>query len=899
MLNCKKTTPAILLFAALFFFAADFAAAQTTGKIRGRVLDQDTGDALPGANILVEGTNRGSAADANGDFTIINIQPGTYDLRVQMIGYSVAKLTGVRVSVNRTAFVEAKLKPSVIEGEEVVVTASQIAVKKDQTASIRNVSSDQIEILPVESVGAVVSMQAGVVNGHFRGGRFDEVSYLVDGLQVDEPFGGGGRTVDLETESVQDLEVITGTFNAEYGRAMSGVVNAVTKEGGRRFNGSFSADAGEYFSGNSDIWLGLNETRLNRNQDYKASFSGPILKDKLTFFTNFRFQENENHLNGIRRFNVDDFSNFREDNPELWISQASGDSAIVPMGGNRNTSFMGKVTANLFRNFKTSFLYTRNDDRWDGYNHGFKYNPDGTASSYRETNMYSLQFNHLLTSKMFYELKFSYVDNFSGWYLFEDPTDPGYVHDLFLDNAGPGFFTGGQQKGHTRRWLKDTNIKFDMSWQIHKEHSLKWGVLFTGHDIDNQESQIRNTFFGTEDEFLFYEPTILPDSTIYSDIYRVKPREFSAYFQDKMEFDEMVLNVGVRYDYFDPNTVYPSQRRNPANQLDFPDNPEKVSTYPKADPQVQLSPRLGLSYQLSDAALLRFSYGHFFQMPPMYALYQNHSFRIAPTNYATTMGNAQLDAQRTVQYEMGLWQQLMPGMGLEIALFYRDIYDLLSASVLTTFNQIRYGLYSNKDYGNVKGLELKYDFLSGRFSSFLNYTLQFTRGNADNPTQTFNRAGDSKDPVPRLIPMSWDQRHTLNLTAGYNMQNYGITTTLYFDSGSPYTFSPVAEDLLARVNLYPNNAWKPSKFSTDITAHYTRQITGGIGLRFTAIAFNIFDRLNENGVHARTGRAYRDIITDSERAGHRSNFNTVEDRSQNPSMFAAPRYVKFGVGVTF
>lgn len=85
---------------------------------------------------------------------------------------------------------------------------------------------------------------------------------------------------------------------------------------------------------------------------------------------------------------------------------------------------------------------------------------------------------------------------------------------------------------------------------------------------------------------------------------------------------------------------------------------------------------------------------------------------------------------------------------------------MLSAQVITTFNQIRYGLYSNKDYGNVKGLEVKYDYRSGSFSAYLNYTLQFTRGNADNPTQTFSRAGDSKDPIPRLIPMSWDQRHT-------------------------------------------------------------------------------------------------------------------------------------------
>src|SRR4030065_1459925 len=112
------------------------------------------------------------------------------------------------------------------------------------------------------------------------------------------------------------------------------------------------------------------------------------------------------------------------------------------------------------------------------------------------------------------------------------------------------------------------------------------------------------------------------------------------------------------------------------------------------------------------------------------------------------MVSPQLKAQRTVQYEIGLWQELTRGMGIEVNLFYRDIYDLLSMKVVSTYNQIQYGLYTNKDYGNVKGLELKYDFKTGPLAANVNYTLQFTRGNADNPTQTFDRAGSSRHRLP-------------------------------------------------------------------------------------------------------------------------------------------------------
>jgi len=439
---------------------------------------------------------------------------------------------------------------------------------------------------------------------------------------------------------------------------------------------------------------------------------------------------------------------------------------------------MGKLTSNLTDRIKLSLLFTRNDEEWSDYDHTFKYNPNGRGTNHKVADMYILQFNHMITNTMFYDLKFSYLDNYYGWYVFKNPEDPGYVHDAYFNSNGSGFYMGGQQKEHTRRTIKDFNGKFDLTWQMNKYHMLKTGVLATYHDLNHEWRDIQNAFKTREQDenfsyydyekqkliFPFYEPVIYADSTIYADAYRVKPIEFSAYIQDKMEFDQMVVNIGIRYDYFDPNTTYPSQRRNPANQLDFPDFPEKMSENIKTKPQYQISPRFGLSYQLGQAAVLHFSYGHFFQMPPMYALYQNHSLRVAPNDYVTTMGNSQLEAQKTVQYEVGLWQQLMAGMGVEVIVFYRDIYNLLSTKIISTYNQIEYGLYTNKDYGNVKGLEVKFDFEYGNLSTHINYTLQYTRGNADNPTQTFTRAGDSKDPIPTLIPMNWDQRNTLNAT---------------------------------------------------------------------------------------------------------------------------------------
>jgi len=887
--------------------------AQTTGKITGRVIDRQSKEALFGANVIIEGTSIGAATDANGEFYIINIPPGNYTLNVRMIGYAKFQVQNLRVSVNRSTYVKAELTPTILEGETVVVQADKIASKKDQTSSIRNVTAEQIEVLPVENIGAVVNLQAGVTNGHFRGGRRNEVSFLIDGIQVVEAFGGENNAIEVETEVVEELEVITGTFNAEYGRAMSGVVNAVTKDGGDQFHGSFSSNFANYYTAHNDIFIGLDNREIDRRKDHKFQLSGPVWKEKLNFLVNLRLQDNKEYLNSIHRFNAEDYSDFSQDDPQAWYSEHSGDDSFVPLNYSQLNSFMGKLTSKLLSNLKLSLLMTRNDEEWRDYDHSFKYHPNGMGINHRQADMYAFQLNHMLSKTMFYDFTISYINNYYGWYVFEDPEDSRYLHDAFFNNNGPGFYTGGQQKDHTRRTIKDYHAKFDITWQMNPRHLFKTGILLTSHEIDHQWHSIQNAYKTREEDenafyydyekdkiiFPYYEAVIYPDSSIYADTYLVKPVEFSAYLQDKMEFNQMVVNLGFRYDYFDPHTTYPSQHRNPANQLDFSSFPEKMSDYPDTKPRYQLSPRLGLSYQLGNAAVLHFSYGHFFQMPPMYALYQNHSYRIAPNDYVTTMGNSQLEAQKTIQYELGLWQELIPNMGLEVIVYYRDIYNLLSTKIISTFNQIEYGLYANKDYGNVKGLELKFDYSWGHFSTHVNYTLQYTRGNADNPTQTFDRAGESKDPIPTLIPMSWDQRHTFNVTTGYNSSRFGLTMTAYYNSGTPFSWSPLSENRVANINLHPNNSYQKATYAVDLNGYVQLYRFKKISLRLRYSVYNLLDHLNENWVDATTGLAYTAIIQPSDVTSHHSNFNQYEDRIKNPSMYAAPRMVKVGLGISF
>ena len=934
-----------VLLSIFLFIASAFG--QTAGKISGKVIDKKNNSPLAGANVIIMQTQAGTSADEEGYFNLINVSPGKYSVRVMMIGYESMTIEDVIVSVNRTTSLDLELNQSVIEGQEVVIYASKFSRKKDQTSTVKNISSEEIEILPVEDLGAVINMQAGVVAGHFRGGRRDEVSYMIDGVPVNDTFGGVSAISNLEVEAVKDLEVITGTFNAEYGNAMSGIVNAVTKDGSNEHNGSFNSGFSTYITENKrngeEVFVGLDPFGINSNSDLKFSLSGPVIKDRLYFFTNFRTQDVSGHLNGIRRFEVWNLSNFYDQDSSKWFSENTGDSSFVPMNKGQYSSFMGKLSYNL-GNVKLALMLNVNNSVSRGYNHIYKYNPDGRSYGDGTTTLTMFQLNHFLNEKMFYDVKYSITDNDYGSYVFEDYdgyeilTEDGihqgvyqfagdtiynYVSDKYMTAYGTGFFTGGQDKGHLNRMTKTYNFKSDFTWQVTNAHSIKTGFSFISHELENIDHTIRNAFAGTSLEADQYKPIVLPDSTVYSDVYSVKPKERSFYIQDKFEKDEIVINLGLRYDAFDANTTYPSQRRNPINAstyylkdvdgLDSLDsdgnlilNESRMSSPVQSKIASQISPRFGFAYQLGNVAVLHFSYGHFLQMPPMYSIYSNHSSIIGPSDYSTTVGNANLasdslglNAQKTVSYEVGLWQELGKNASIEINLYYRDIYDLLSLATVSTFNQVEYGIYTNKDYGNVRGLELKLDYTLNNIFIQTNYTYQFTRGNADNPAQTFNRQGSSIDEVIRFIPMSWDQRHTFNLSLGYNTALYGITATGYYNSGTPYTFSPQGESNLALLNLYPNNDYRPSNYYADLSGYVNLPKLFGVNSRLDFLVYNLTDRYNEYGVSSETGRAYTAVVNETELLSHRSNFNTYEDRYKDPSMFSAPRQIKLGFTVLF
>ncbi len=314
-----------------------FTSAGTTGKIAGKVIDTKTREPLIGVNIVVSGTSMGAASDINGDYFIINLPPGVYQVKATEIGYAPVIIRNINVSVDQTTRVDIEMGEQAVQVKGVEVTASRPIVQKDLTSTQSNISGHDISMLPVEDVQSVINLQAGVVDGHFRGGRIGEVKYLIDGVSVNDVYSGES-TMEADVSSVQELQVITGTFNAEYGEALSGVVNQITKIPEDHYSGSFSAYSGDYITNRTSLFQYMGGFDPTRTYNFQGSLSGPIpgTNQFVKFFSSARYLSDDGYLYGKREFNPSDSSNFTSNNPSQWYVGATGDNANVPMNYNRH-----------------------------------------------------------------------------------------------------------------------------------------------------------------------------------------------------------------------------------------------------------------------------------------------------------------------------------------------------------------------------------------------------------------------------------------------------------------------------------------------------------------------------------------------------------------------------------
>ncbi len=928
------------LFLVNMLFVVSLAFSGTTGKITGYVKDADTGDPLPGVNIIIEGTTMGAASDLEGYFVIMNIPPGTYTVKATMIGYQTKRVENVRVSIDLTTTLNFSLNTQVVDlGGEVTIVAEREIIQKDMTSSLSAVGADEIQGLPVQEMGDVLELQAGLVKDpvgglHVRGGRSGEVAYWIDGIQATDVYSGN-LGVEVENASIQELQVVSGTFNAEYGQAMSGIVNIVTKEGGSEYHGEFRLYMGDYVTDRTKVFDHLDYINPLSVRNLQGTLSGPVpfVKSKLTFFSMVRYFENEGWFYGRKRYLPTGYPSTDE-----WVS-------LNPF---RKISSQLKVSYSLTPMMKLSYGLFWNDNKFRNYDHSFKYNPEGDYQRFETGRTHIVSFNHVLSPKTFYEVKLTdfytdyqqyvfknpyqtvrYIPNpadTSGKTFIIDPNSPlGYVHpDSLRDPVSYSFKRAGTKMDHFFRSTGYRILKVDLVNQWNKSHQFKTGFEIRRHELNLEWFTIQPKREGNA-EIVPFEPYVPSTTTPYHDKYKHNPFEFSAYLQDKIELKDMIVNVGVRFDYFDPDGVVLADPKDPniyqpllashkyynpdlpEPELDDPSNIISIEErrkfwYKKASAKYKVSPRLGIAYPITDRGVIHFSYGHFFQIPLFDYLYSSPDFKVTEAEGSRIIGNADLRPQKTVMYEIGLQQQISDEVGFDLTMFYRDVRDWVGTSpLIDTYGSVKYSRYENKDYSNVRGftLSLKKRY-SHYFSASADYSFMIAEGSHSNPADAYFAENARREPQRQLIPMSWDRRHTLNGAIGVGTDKWRVSFLGRFWSGMPYT-PRFPKGTVTGGGVYnalrENSDRLPNQYSFDMYFNYTIKIKK-INANIFVNVYNLFDTPNATWVWTDTGSPdytldMLGIFEDPKRVG------TLQEFFTHPEWYTEPRQVQIGLAFNF
>ncbi|MDH3269413.1 MAG: TonB-dependent receptor, partial [Ignavibacteria bacterium] len=736
--NINAIAPLLILLLILF---NGLVIAGTTGKISGKIIDATSGEPLIGANVLIVGTTLGAATDFDGNYFIINIPPGKYEVKASLVGYNSVITQNVKVSVDQTTKIDFNLREEAVAMGDVVVIATRPIVQKDLTSTQSNISGEDIAMLPIEDVQSVVNLQAGVINGHFRGGRIGEVQYLIDGVSANDVFTGE-PSLDADINSIQEVQVLTGTFNAEYGDALSGVVNQVTKLPDDKYEFSFSGYFGDYVSSRTEVFDNISNISPTGVYNLQGTFSGPVpgAGELLKFFLSGRYLRDEGFIYGERVFNPSDVSDFSANDPAEWQVGSTGDGIFVPMAFNDKLSLQAKIAINIGtgRGIVLNGLYSK--EKYRDYDHQYKLNPDGDYKKFNDSYLLSAQYTHVFSNSTFLDILASTFESDYSQYVFENPLDSRYVDPNIKNNvSGNAFLTGGTENWQFYHTAKTYTGKLDLTTQLTQVHQIKTGAEFKYFDVDYRDFQIViNASTG-------FKPTLPAPGSFNSNVYSTNPYQFAGYIQDKIELDYLIVNVGVRFDYFQPDGKYLLDPNNIA-ALDGLLPPFPNSLFGVASEKYQFSPRLGISYPISAKGAIHISYGHFFQMPPFEYLYRNPNFRVPltgdfPENVGNIIGNTDLEPQKTVVYEIGLQQQLFSDYGVTVTAYLKDIRNLLGSELHVKNNFKKFSKLINIDYGSIKGITLSFEKrFSNGFSATIDYTYQDAKGNASDPNDAFNKA---------------------------------------------------------------------------------------------------------------------------------------------------------------
>lgn len=873
--NVQRSVSTIIV---LMLIAVLTLSAQQSGKISGEVRDAETGEPLIGCNVAILGTTLGASTDIDGSFFILNITPSKYDIQASMVGYQPVVLRGAVVNSGRTTTANFKLNSSALVQKEVVVEAIRPDVEKEKTSTSAIIRSEEVQALAgIRDVGDVLGLAADVTDGHFRGGRLGEEYYTLQGMGIVNPLNNTTAFLPI-MGAVEEVEVITSGFGAQYGNAQSGVVNISMKEGksdkwrtkfetrvrtpGRKHFGPSVFDPKENpylaFLLDENVWL---QGDPQTNTPYYGSM-GSGLKDRYGGDTLVLLQiartlwQNQTKRDLYRNYgNEIDYSVEAatggpvDDNLKMFLALRSNvQHPVFPTEQpDIQRQFMGNIATELFRGASLRLsggLSEQNTNVFPSSNStGYlSWLWDRILSiNYRKTTNLQLgaKFTHALSLSTFYELKLSSL--WTKRKVGSSPAPSSVADSLIINDqnkqidwdkvipqvvGSPDGFYYLRGDDEFRDELTRT-VSFDASItsQITKSHLLNSGIQFNTYLID--VSNALNTRRGAGGPI---------------EIYKVKPIEAAFYAQDKMEFEGLIANIGLRWDFWSSQAEYFTNLYNPNG-----------SKKEKAPTLGRLQPRVGVSFPISTSTVFHLNYGSFMQRASFQYVV---SSRIQQgLSLPIRLGNPKLKPETTNSYDVGVMQGLGEGFTLDVSGYYKDVKNLVEMAQFQGITS--YSTFFNRDYADIRGFRVALTKKRGELTGSINYQFSVATGKsatAENAPPSFilDTTGQilsvNLEKVPiRDIILNFDRTHNLIINLAYitnqewgpqilgvyPFSDFSISASSFIRSGRPYTSPKNPKNL--------NTARTPAEYNTN--TKLTRRIRNFFGTDAT-IYFEVFNIFN-------------------------------------------------------
>ena len=975
------------------------------GKLRGKVVDKESGDPLVGANVTIDGTSLGAAADLRGDYVVLGVPAGVHTVKVSYIGYQSLAISNVRINAGLTTSQDFKLASSAIEVTALEIVAERPLVQRNTTNTVRLATQEDIQNLPVRGLQNIVALNAGVVqqngNLYIRGSRSGEVAYFLDGANVTNPLFNT-ENISVIQEAIEEFQLQSGGYTAEFGGANGGIVRTTLRSGGDRTKMTIDYRTDDFAKPGNQF---LNTTSFGY-RNAVVTLNGPLPGlNKMKYFLAGQHNYVRNRTTMfLEPFQFSGLTTDQIDSRGVGVLLPdSGNIAFernyLPDNSNQDNSLQGTLTYDLSNKLKLRFSgsYQRTTNPtghgWPAALANFFW--DRQKEETRQYGLGNLKATHLLSPKTFYEVAVSFTSR-----QFEDK-DPEFGNNWrafpdSLENAKLGYseFRGryqGPLNYSTIYGFGFTNPNTpNNSYQINSQKSAGASIDFTSQVSNRWELKVGGRF--DRWTMRLFNPTNIAAALTYlngstgnstrqftSDLQRKveltraggiayfgydvdgnkvnsgpdgarHPFFASAYVQNKLEYRDLVINLGLRFERIDINEPIPDNIEAPTYDpsLNYIDE----STLGETEANDYVLPRINFAFPVTDKTVFYAQYGKYVQMSALNGLIHPISVLSSetlptsrsPIDLGGNVVGFLAKPERTTQYEMGIRQSLSDNFAFTITTFYKDLRDLLradrvistGASDVAAGNPLIVALVNN-DFGTVKGLEMTMELRRvKRLAARLNYTLSDARGTGSSRRASFAPVSDDlAGRFPTFVnQLDFNQAHRGSMLLDYRFAKgdggsilSGVGTNVLFTFTSGHNYTQIKEPLdlgqaspwnigvrplIDPRNRNPvealNSSTTPWNFNVDLNLS-KRFAIAGIDAEFYSQVLNLLNTKNVINLYPSTGTADDDGWLKSPFAAafaaipnYTAFYNAINLQNRwgyigatGTDLYANPRQIRFGM----